>query len=273
MFNIKSKTNHEKSRDEELAGNTVFLKFLRRIMLAICAGVFLYSGYSLYVIGSEYKTGTEEYKDLQRYIKKSQNENILDNNAKIGFNKLKVINSDVVGWICFDNIAINYPIVKGTNNDFYLKHTFKKEENKAGSIFMDYENNSQFKDVHTIIYGHNLKNSSMFSALMKYKNRDFFVSNPCFRIYTPNETLKCDIFSCYITEGSSDSYDRTFSSRDKYENFLKELRKKSLYDTGVGVTADDTILSLSTCTNTNKDSRIIVHAKVLKEKFSDYTKY
>ncbi|GFZ32340.1 SrtB family sortase [Clostridium zeae] len=262
----------DNGRDSEGNSNKTDLKkkasirsALKIIMVLICASTFLYSAYSLYIIGSEYKKGTDEYKDLQKYIEKLPTDSKSTKASKIDFDSLKAINSDIVAWIYFESTGIDYPIVKGIDNNFYLKHTFKKEENKAGSIFMDYENNSQFKDLHTMIYGHNLKNSSMFSVLMKYKDKAFYVSNPYFWIYTPNGDLKCEIFSCYITRSTSESYNKGFSSRDEYDKFLKTLKKNSIYDTGVEVTVDDKVLSLSTCTNSDKDDRIIVHAKVLKQ--------
>ncbi|GFP74478.1 class B sortase [Clostridium fungisolvens] len=265
MVNNNEKDNEGKLNKTDFKKKASIRSALKVIMVLICAGTFLYSAYSLYIIGSEYKKGTDEYRDLQKYVEEVPANSKSTKAWKIDFDNLKAINSDIVAWIHFESIGIDYPIVKGTDNNFYLKHTFKKEENKAGSIFMDYENNSQFKDLHTTIYGHNLKNSSMFSALMKYKDKDFYVSNPYFWIYTPNGDLKCEIFSCYITGSTSESYNKSFTTRDEYDKFLKTLKKNSIYDTGVEVTVDDKVLSLSTCTNSDKDSRIIVHAKVLKQ--------
>lgn len=262
-------------RDEESKLNKTDLKkkasvrsALKIIMVLICAGTFLYSAYSLYIIGSEYKKGTDEYKDLQKYVDKVPSDKSKSDTSfgiNINFKELKAINNDVIGWIYFENIDINYPIVRGIDNTFYLNHTFKKEINKSGSIFMDYENDEQFKDFHTVIYGHNLKNSSMFSALMKYKEKDFYMSNPYFWIYTPNGKLKCEIFSCYITTSSSKSYVKSFESKEQYGSFLKDIKNNSMYDTGVTVSSEDSTLSLSTCTNSDKESRIIVHAKVIKQ--------
>ncbi|MBK1809791.1 class B sortase [Clostridium sp. YIM B02505] len=257
--------NLNKSRLQEKASVRSFLKI---IMILICVSTFLYSAYRLYVIGHEYSTATNEYKKLQKYVEKIPSDKSKSNfssEININFKELKAINNDVIGWIYFENIDINYPIVKGTDNTFYLNHTFKKEVNKSGSIFMDYTNDEQFKDFYTILYGHNLKNSSMFSALMKYKEKDFYVSNHCFWIYTPSGKLKCEIFSCYITSSTSKSYNKNFESKEQYGSFLRDITNNSIYDTGVTVTAEDSIVSLSTCTNSDKESRIIVHAKVIKQ--------
>jgi sortase B len=265
MFNNDKDLKKEKASDYKSDRKPLAID-LRVIALIICAGAFLYSAYNLFVIYSEYNKGTKEYENLQKYTNMIPNNNSKSNtDLDIDFNELRSINKDVVGWIYFEDIEINYPIVKGSDDSFYLKHTFKKEENKAGSIFMDFENDGSFKDLHTVIYGHNLKNSSMFSTLMKYKDIEFYKTKPYFYIYTPEGKLKCEIFSCYITNSTDFGYNKEFNSKDEYVKFLKALIDKSIYDTGVAVTEESNIISLSTCTNSDKDSRIIVHAKVLKQ--------
>ena len=108
---------------------------------------------------------------------------------QVDFNGLKAINPEVIGWIQIEGTSISYPIMKGKDNDYYLKHTFEGNYNAAGSIFIDYTNNSNFEDCNTIIYGHNMKNGSMFGLLRKhFKDRES-VPGRYIWICTPDEKL------------------------------------------------------------------------------------
>lgn len=173
---------------------------------------------------------------------------------------LKEINKDIVGWIYFENIDINYPIVKGENNSYYLEHTFKNTENNSGSIFMDYRNDYEFNDPNTIIYGHNMRNGSMFGSLMKIMNEDTYRENTKFWILTNNNKYKCEIFSAYIDESTSESYKLGFENKEEYNEYLNRIVEKSLYITGINPTQDDSVITLSTCATAEGSSRFIVHA-------------
>lgn len=268
MFKLR---NHNFKDKWKMIKNSPSL-WLRVITISVCLCVFLYSAYRLIGIGQEYKVGADEYKNLKKqgkyvYLKKSSINKTSDKDTPllaVDFNQLKKVNSEVVGWIYFKNSNISYPIVKGTDNSYYLNHTFRKEINSSGSIFMDNVNDSSFKDLHTIIYGHNMKNGTMFGTLNKYYDKEFFKSNPYFWIYTLNGTYRCEIFSAYITKSTSESYNKKFTSKDEYDKFLKNLVNEAMYNTGVTVTKDDLIISLSTCTCTDEDSRLIVNAKLIK---------
>ena len=163
---------------------------IRVIALLIAIGVFVYSGYRLLTIYLEYKAGTDEYSSLEGFANISGNTS--DSGAEsegagvrvetneqgeterymespVDFAGLKAINKDVIGWLNVEALDISYPMVRGTDNDYYLHRTFKKEDNFAGSIFMDYLNNPNLKDQNTIIYGHNMKNGSMFGTLEQFR--------------------------------------------------------------------------------------------------------
>lgn len=235
-------------------------------MVAFC--VFLYAAFKLIGIGQEYKSGNDEYNDLHKFISmipESKDQSIGTDIPKvkvpIDFDSLYVINSDIVGWIYFENIDINYPIVKGIDNSFYLKYTFKKQQNSCGSIFVDCDNNKDFSDLHTLIYGHNMRNGSMFAILKKYEKKEFFDQNPYFWIYTSNSANKYEIFSCYIADAASESYNKKFVSTEEYRQFLDMAINNSLYRTGVPVSEKDLVVSLSTCTGGERGNRFIVHGK------------
>lgn len=178
--------------------------------------------------------------------------------------QLMAINEDTIGWITFENPDISYPIMQAEDNVFYLRRSFSKERRSAGSIFMEAINHSNFEDAHTIIYGHNMRDLSMFGQLKYYKDEAFYEGNEFFTIYTDTETYHYQIFAYYDVPEYSDVYTIWYTPDENFEVALASMQEKSYYDTGVEVTAQDKILTLSTCSTEGK--RFVIHAKrVAKE--------
>lgn len=244
------------------------------IILVVAVAVFLFSGYKLYTIYSEYNKGDNEYETIMDEVitletPKNEEEKGAEEKTifKVDFEKLQSINKEVVGWIRFDNPEkISYPIVRGTDNDKYLKTTVEGKKNSAGSIFMDANNAADFTDRNTFIYGHNMKNGSMFGQLRKYKNADFYKQNPYFYIYTPDgKEVKYQVYAVCIVEDTSESYQKFYADDDDFLAYLKQIKKISRYDTGVEVTAQSQVVSLSTCTNVTETQRLLVHGVKVEE--------
>lgn len=247
---------------------------LSNLMLVIAVGVFLFSGFKLYGIFSEYHKGESEYdslKDIAIQTSVPEVSEEVPEEFKVDFKKLKGINSDVVGWIRFDEPSqISYPVVKGPDNDKYLKTTFEGKRNAAGSLFMDVDNEADFSDKNTFIYGHNMKNGSMFAGLREYKAKAYWEKNPYFYIYTPDgkETVY-QIFSVSIVKDTSESYQKWYNSDGEYQEYLAHIKSASRYQTGVEVSVDSQIVSLSTCTNVSDDERLLVHGVKVNEKMAE----
>lgn len=181
-------------------------------------------------------------------------------------NKLHEENSHVVGWIRFDNLELSYPIMQGEENEYYLSYTFSGEKNSAGSIFMEAANTPDFEDSHTIIYGHNMKNGSMFGVLKSYKTQDFYPENEYFTIYTLDKVYRYKIFAYYDVSMYSEIYDIGFTQGEKFQQILDNMCRRSYYDTQVEVESSDKIVTLSTCST--KGNRFVMHAKRVSEKDS-----
>ena len=176
---------------------------------------------------------------------------------------MKEINRDIVGWLEIPGTNISYPIMQGDDNAYYLNHTFKGNVNSAGSIFMEVLNAADFTDYHTLIYGHNMKNGSMFGTLSYYKSPTYLVAHPYLYVDTEYGQQKYQIFSCYETSATSDSYTIGFAPDEIYQEYLNTIKGRSEYDTGVDVSTEDKILSLSTCTKSGENMRYLVHAKLV----------
>lgn len=238
------------------------------ILLVICIGVLGFSAWQLVGIYLEYKEGTDEYEDLRQYVKDEVPEEGTGNNGeeggdreqRVAFDELRALNEDVIGWIEIPDTQVNYPILKGEDDAYYLNHTFNHTVNSSGSIFMEVLNSPDFTDLHTIIYGHNMKNGAMFGELKEYKSPSFLVAHPLIYIDLEDGTHAYEIFSCYQTTVKSDSYTIGFERNDEYSAFLKKLKDRADYDTGVEVSVVDDIISLSTCDKSGT-KRYLVHAK------------
>ena len=172
-------------------------------------------------------------------------------------------NIDYRGWIKIDNTNINYPILQGQDNEEYLYKDINNEYIVSGSIFMNYLNNG-FDDQNTVLFGHNMKNGTMFANLKKYKEEDFFYNNNDIEIELSNgQYLKYKVFSVYITD-INDNYTKTsFEDKDEYKEFLERIKNKSIYKSDISVNENDKIITLSTCSYEFVDSRLVVTGKLI----------
>ncbi|SFB03122.1 sortase B [Acetitomaculum ruminis DSM 5522] len=250
----------EKKKKNSKAGYSVI------IVIGLC--LILFSAVALFYIGYGYYTAQKEYKDItQEYLKEDKLKDSDDwwyKGVHINFDDLEKINPDVIGWIRFDNLGISYPIMQTDNDKSYLKKTFFGNKNSAGSIFLSYMNSYDFSDYHSIIFGHNMIDGSMFAKLKKYADIDFYKENKYYTIYTKNKVIRVEIFSASSISPKSDIYTIYNSYDDTYPDFVKNLKEKSTYDTGVEVNDKDRVITLSTCYGDYK--RFVVHGKIIKEK-------
>ncbi len=182
------------------------------------------------------------------------------------FRKLLLINPDIVGWIQIAGTNIDYPVVKASNNSFYLDHDVTKKPNKAGSIFMDFRNRtgSDGGDRHTILYGHNMRDRSMFTELLKYESPWFYETNTQISFNTIDQPMVWKIFAVYRTYVSFDYIRTEFQSDIDFMEFVTEISRRSMHKEQVIVQPEDQILTLSTCTNIEGDERFVVHAVLVK---------
>ena len=235
-------------------------------MIAIV--VFAVSAYKLYGIFSEYNKGDKEYQKIQDLvINTEKKDDTKEETFSVDFEKLLEMNSDVVGWIRFDEPSeINYPVVQGRDNEEYLKRRFEANTNKLGTLFVDVNNPGDFSGRNTFIYGHNMKNGSMFAQLLKYKDDSFYKEHPYFYIYTPDGKVRTyEIFSAGVVKDTSDSYIMDYADDAAFQTYIDYIKQQSAYPTSAEVTTASKIVSLSTCTNVRDDERFLVHGVMIKE--------
>lgn len=175
-----------------------------------------------------------------------------------GIASLHEENPDVIGWIRFDNSEISYPLMQGKDNDYYLKRNYRGEKNNAGSIFLEVSNSPDLEDSHSIIYGHNMKDLSMFGSLKEYKYKDYYKDHPYFTIYTLDQVYRYQIFAYYDISMYGDVYNNQFGPDDFFQSFIDTMVSRSYYDTGVRPQKTDKIITLSTCST--EGNRFVVNA-------------
>ncbi len=181
------------------------------------------------------------------------------------FEKLLEINDDTVGWLTVNNTKIDYPVVKSTDNDYYLYRDYYKNKNRHGWIYMDYRNNVEDLSDNTIIFGHNLSNQKMFGTLRYVTNPSWYKksSNQIITFNTTKENMKWQIISIYKIPVTNDYLIANFASPDKKLEFLKMVVERSIYNFNATYDENTKILTLSTCSNGSKE-RLVVHAKLIK---------
>lgn len=177
------------------------------------------------------------------------------------FQKMTEEYPNIKGWIKLgDGGYINYPIVQGNDNAYYLDHNAAGEYNGGGAIFMDYRNEMGLEDLNCIIYGHNMRVGTMFGSLKYFEDYSYYQSNKNFDVYVAEKHYRYEVFSVYYTSASDlETYKYDFANADDYFDYLVDSRNKSLYQTDFReLTTEDKILTLSTCTKNDRSQRMIV---------------
>ncbi len=176
--------------------------------------------------------------------------------------ELKSINNNYEMWIEIPNTKINYPIVQGKDNEYYLKHNFKNESNMSGTIFVDCNNNID-EDKNIIIYGHNMRNGTMFNNITKFKEESFFNNNNnTINIIRNNILYQYEIFSIYVEDESKVSLEIEFTDNDAFVNYALNEASKSMYNKNIIITEEDKIITLVTCSYEYTGARTILVGKL-----------
>ena len=248
-----------------------------RILIFALLGVMAFSGYNLYKIYSEYHEGTVIYNDLADEVGAGKGKDT-DGRLQIDWIALKDKNADTIAWLRCKDTPLNYPIVQGDNNDYYLYYTYSGEENGKGTIFVDVNVERPFLDFNTIMYGHRMKDGSMFKTISKYfgsEGADFYEEHPTMELYTPEKDYDVYIFAAVTVDATEmEWYRMDFKDDDGVEN--PELKREYLDRVRSGnerpeadkvdVGINDRIIMMSTCTAQLDHRREVVWGKLVEYK-------
>ena len=199
------------------------------------------------------ETPAEPSDNLESPIKNKELESLLE------------INSDTVGWLTVPNTNIDYPVVKTTDNDYYLDHNYEKKYDYNGWVFMHYYNSTHNLDKNTIIFAHNRFYSGIMFGTLNEVTKDTWYNNTKENLITFNtlyDNMQFEVFSIYKTNITADYLKTTFDSDLEWNNFIKMIRERSMFQNNVNVGTNDKIITLSTCLD--NDTRLVVHAVLRK---------
>ena len=170
--------------------------------------------------------------------------------------------ADVKAWIRIPDSKIDYPVVQGEDNDYYLSHLPDGTKNDGGSIMMDVSNEADFSDAVTILHGHHMKNGSMFGDLDLYEEEAYCKAHPVIELYTPKGDVRAEVFAVFYVNSLEFTYPTNFADAAAYDAFIAMCKSESDYDTGITPQYGDTLLMLSTCSYVYDEARLLVMARL-----------
>lgn len=173
------------------------------------------------------------------------------------FEALQKINPDIVAWIYSPGTRISYPVVQGNDNSYYLHRLVDGRKNTCGTLFVDCHNAESFTDGNTIIYGHHMKNGSMFASLEKYKEQSYYEEHPVMYLLTPEKSYRLVVFAGFVTAADSSVYTLQFPDEDR-KSWVEKAIAQSDFQSDVQVDEDEAIVTLSTCDYTYSNARYVV---------------
>ena len=234
-------------------------KFIRIAITVVCFGVFCFSMFKIITYFNAQGKAKDLYGDMisQAVTSKSDDTPEKEDTLAIDFEKLKNDYKDITGWIYSPDTKINYPVVKSKDNNEYLKTMPNGKHNVAGSIFADCRNAEFGHDLNYIIYGHNMKNDSMFGSLSEYRKQAFYEKHPVIYYTTPEKEYRLEVFAGFVTDATSDSY-VIEHTEESLQEYLDLAKKKSDFKSLVEYTKGDNIVTLSTCSSAYKDARYVL---------------
>ena len=240
-------------------------KIIIPILLLIFISIMIFTGIKIFNWLKENKNSNDIIEDIQDSISIDDNTDTVDK-YNIDFGSLKQKNSDTIAWLKVNGTDIEYPVVKTTNNDFYMTHSFDKSYNSAGWVFMDYKNKFDGTDNNMVIYGHNRRDGSMFGTLKNILTEEWQNNEENFIIpfITEQEKSEYQVFSVYRIEKEDYYITTNFGTDNEFKKFIDKIKSRSVKDFNVDVSTEDHILTLSTCADNNK-YRVVLHAKKITE--------
>lgn len=237
--------------------------------IALCAAVAIIAVIKLASIGKDYKKADDIYEETAEKYTETNEDGKWYEMIDVDFDGLHKINDEIIAWLYFENEDISYPILRSEDNEKYFRTTYDGKNASAGSIFMESSNEPDMTDLHTILYGHNMKNLSMFGKLKYYKqDANYYDGHEYFQIITPNTKYRCKIFSYKDVAHDSDFYTiyrpcvcdfSTFVNDKIVSGSLLEEKKAD-----IEIADDSHVISLSTCT-ADDDTRFVVSALRIEE--------
>lgn len=235
----------------------MFMKFIKIILKIILISITLFCAFKIFDKEISYYKDDKENINIQKEVAKNTNVENMDN-------KLLKINRDYKLWIEIPNTKVNYPVVQTYDNKYYLNHSFNKNINKCGTLFI-YDKYNFKNSQNLIIFGHNMRNDSMFGTLTLFKDKKFFDENSIINIIQGDYIYKYEIFGVCTISANNFKLKDNFDSKEEFQDYIDNLKYNSQNWRNIDLNLDSKLLTLYTCTYEFDDSRLIVISKLFKK--------
>ncbi len=259
-------------------------KVAGRIGLIVCVAVFLVAVWNIVSILVSYRQGEQLYTETAaQFVQENPPEQAGETGTveaaqssaaaletvetppiSVDFDSLQAVNPEVVGWIYCPDTAINYPVLQGTDNEYYLNHLYDGTYNSSGSIFVDCNNSAGFSDANIILYGHHMRNGSMFAGLEKFADQSYYEAHPVMWLLTPEGNYKILLLSGYTTSYDSDAYTIIYQPGQTMEDYLTQCLSHSDFTAQVDADGAEKLITLSTCAYSFENARYVLHGVMVE---------
>ncbi len=243
------------------------------LLIIFFLGVMVFCGYQIIKQLVEDRKGEQVYEQLASQavseetetavVEKEDGEQEVIFLRQIDFEALWEQNTDVVAWLECEGTVVDYPVVQGEDNDYYLRRLLDGSYHRYGTLFIDYQNAPDFTDQNTVIYGHNIKAGAMFHILNEYKDPDYYPEHPYFMLYLPDATYRLELFAGTLVDGA-DGIPLNFATEEAYQEYIDSLRAGSTFDSPVEMTSSDRMVTLYTCAYDFDTARYVVCGKLVQ---------
>ncbi|MCD7722873.1 MAG: class B sortase [Clostridiales bacterium] len=225
-------------------------------LIIILIIVIAISGYKIYDYLSEISTAVKETDSLAE-IAVSEAESGEAAPISVDFDKLLSQNADIIAWIYCEDTPINYPIVQASDNSYYLRRLTDGSYNRAGTLFMDCNNKSDFSDLNSVIYGHNMKTDIMFGTLPEYEEQSYYDEHPVMWLFTPQQNYKIELFAAFLTSAGSEIYE-ALDTEEQLGEYIADALAESDFKAEIDPTGAEHIITLSTCSYEYNNARYVL---------------
>lgn len=281
----EAKNENENENEDEQPHSSQQSHIQAKLKLVIAAGVIVLAALIATIViiakilmqyGSERKAYEEVAEQVVRAPKISETAAAEESGEKacpieVDFDSLQKINPDIIGWIYCEDSVINYPVCYSGEDEFYLKHAYDRTEKKSGAIFLEGLNDAGFADHNSILYGHHMKDKSMFATLSLWSEQEYYEKHPCMWLLTPQKNYRIDLIAGYYTSADSSSYTVFEGYSDLLNDYIGdalsdsdfEIDKEAVF--GDNEYAKEKYVMLSTCEYTFEDARYVLHGALREQ--------
>lgn len=235
--------------------------YLYKLIIIILLVIISISGFQLYKSLAKYYKARTQYNNTAQIAGSTKTSGIYT--GELDWDSLKAQNSDVRAWVYLDGTIINYPIVRGSDNSFYLTHMFNKAYSGAGTFFMDANAPDNFETFNTVVYGHHMRDGSMLALIEKYYSQEFYEEHKQLELITPNAKYHLKVIGFELVYSTSDAYNYNFSNDKEKQALLDFTAKNNVINTSDQATVKDKLVTFSTCAYEANGDRYVLVTKMV----------